>query len=77
MGDVAICFHDQVRVPPEKVDQMRPDAHVDLRCRQAAFPAQPLKILLEIAAISVATIFLADRQTEEVRLANSTAKLPR
>ncbi len=73
--EVGIGLHREPLSPPEEVDEVGADANVDLRRRQAMAPAEPEKCVLEVAASAVPGIFFADRQSEDVRLANRPAQL--
>jgi hypothetical protein len=66
---VAVGFHDQAPIAPEKIDEMRSDTDVDLWRRQPMTPTKLKEGTLEIAASTVTVRAGPNRQAEDLRLA--------
>lgn len=73
---VAIGFDDQTALAPEEVDQVGPDANVDLGIRQSLTLADPQEIPLEITAGAIVEHVLPSRQSQHICLSNRLAQLP-
>jgi hypothetical protein len=74
---IAIGFHDQHLVAPEEIGEVRTDADIDLGHRQPVTVAKAEEITLEIAASTVVSSLVIEREAQHARLPDGSPQPPR